>query len=97
MAEDTPTRQIPRIDGKGVRVPWAWIVALAPSCGLLGAFGHMSLFGAPPEFSDRLNEHQKVITELHEHDALKEQRLESISDTLKRIEAEIQAINSKIK
>ena len=86
-----------RVTHRGISVPWGWVFALAPSFGLVGAIGHSAVFGAPPEFTARLDEHQRVLVELHERDALKEQRMQQISDTLRRIETQIESINSRLK
>jgi hypothetical protein len=59
----TPNTGAPTVNRKGVNIPWSWLAGIAPLAAMGGAVGHAQVFGAPPEFSVRLNEHQTVLTD----------------------------------
>lgn len=78
------------IGKRGITIPWGWITSLVPTAGLGGAMLHSSLFGAPPEFSSRLDAqekhievHDRAITEMHEDAALTKQQMHQIIEDLR--------------
>lgn len=88
----TPTSGAPTVNRKGITIPWGWIMSLTPTAGLVGALGHASLFGAPPEFSKRLDEHQtqlgdheRRLTELDKHEAVDRAAQERMAKDVERI------------
>ena len=88
----TPTSGAPTVSKKGITIPWGWIMSLTPTAGLVGALGHASLFGAPPEFSKRLDDHQtqlgdheRRLTELDKGAALDHAAQARMADDIKRI------------
>jgi hypothetical protein len=81
----TPTAGAPTVSRKGVTIPWAWIAGLAPTAALGGALGHAQLFGAPPEYSQRLDDHERRITQLDKSAALDHAAQERIAEDIRRI------------
>lgn len=83
--DQSPSGGQPVIGRRGLTIPWGWLASMVPTSALGGAILHGSLFGAPPEFSKRLDEHQRSIVELHEDAALTKQQMRQIADDVKFI------------
>lgn len=91
-SEASPAAGSPTVSKRGITIPWAWVLSLAPTAGLVGAVGHASLFGAPPEYTKRLDDHQaqlgdheRRITDLDKKDAVSTDRQQRMADDIKRI------------
>ncbi len=90
--DTTPTSGAPTVSKKGITIPWGWIMSLTPTAGLVGALGHASLFGAPPEFAKRLDDHQtqlgnheRRITDLDKSEAVARGAQERMAKDIERI------------
>lgn len=90
--DTTPASGAPTVNRRGVNIPWSWLAGIAPLAAMGGAVGHAQVFGAPPEFSQRLNDHQTVlqdhekrITELDKGAALDHAAQVRMAEDIRRI------------